>query len=47
MGNSVNKAYTKDDAERLLDDIHNQIQHADNKASELILQMISQLVCLL
>ncbi len=36
MENSVNKAYTKDDAERLLVDIHNQIQHADNKASVLL-----------
>lgn len=36
MDNSVNKAYTKDDAERLLADVHNQIQHADNKASVLL-----------
>ncbi len=36
MENSVNKAYTKYDAERLLADIHNQIQHADNKASVLL-----------
>ena len=36
MENSVNKAYTKNDAERLLADIHNQIQHADNKASVLL-----------
>ena len=36
MENSVKKAYSKDDAERLLSSISAQIQHADNKASILL-----------
>lgn len=36
MENLLKKAYSKDDAERLLSDVHAQIQHADNKASVLL-----------
>lgn len=36
MANSVKTTYSKYDAERLLSEIHTQIQHADNKASILL-----------